>query len=142
MKITVEFESINNEPDERCENRLISSLRKITTLKYKVINTIPSSEITFDSIEKSVCEHVKCEPEELQRRTRKREVVEARQICHYLARNNHLGSLASIGFRFGEKDHATVLHSNKTVLNLLQTNLKFKELHESFIQSFDHEKNL
>ena len=96
--------------------------------------------MTFDSIERSVCEFVDCVPEELQRNTRKREVVEARQICHYLSKYKNLGSLSSIGERFGKKDHATVLHSNRTVTTLLKNDAEYKSKYQSFIESFSEKQ--
>ena len=55
-------------------------------------------------------------------RSRKREVVVARHIFMYLMRKRKENfSLASIGAHLG-KDHATVLHGNKTVTNMIDTN--------------------
>ena len=48
-------------------------------------------------------------------RTRKREVVVARQMSMYLAKKYTTLSLAGIGDVLGKKDHATVLHACKTI---------------------------
>lgn len=61
------------------------------------------------------------EPFEINEKTRKREVVSVRQVCHYLSTKYTKNSLASIGEYFGGKDHATVLHSKYTVLNMIDT---------------------
>jgi hypothetical protein len=50
---------------------------------------------------------------------RKREKVAARQISMTLCKNYTKASLAYIGFHHGGHDHATVLHANKTVNNLI-----------------------
>lgn len=137
MKIAIEFESDEIQPDDVYESEIMSILTNIYGGNFRVINKMPTGKITFSFIEKAVCNHVKCLPEEIQARTRKREVVEARQICHYLSRNAELGTLSSIGFRFGKKDHATVISSIRTVANLLQVDFDFQSKHKSFIESFN-----
>jgi hypothetical protein len=57
--------------------------------------------------------------------TRKREIVLARQVAHYFAKRYTKYSLAVIGRNIGGKDHATVLHSNRAVLNLIDTDRHF-----------------
>lgn len=51
-------------------------------------------------------------------KTRKQEVVQARQICHYFAYILKLGGNQEIGEKIGLVDHATVIYSRKTVRNL------------------------
>lgn len=108
-------------------------------MKLIYINTQHGKD--YDKIESLVCNYVGVDPDELKHKTRKREVVEARQLCHYIAKSKGLGSLSSIGFRFGRKDHATVLHSIRTVTNMLQTSRTFRNQYESFIKSFNDTKN-
>lgn len=55
------------------------------------------------------------------RKTRKREIVFARQVAMYLIkRHTKKLSLKQIGKHFGDKDHATVLHGIKTIKNLME----------------------
>lgn len=58
--------------------------------------------------------------------TRKREVVQARQVSMYFSKALTKASLANIGSQIGDKDHATVLHACKTVNNLLETDKRFR----------------
>ena len=58
-------------------------------------------------------------------KTRKREVVEARQIAMYVIKCRTKLSFAEIGGLCGGKDHATVLHSIKTVKNVCDTDRAF-----------------
>jgi len=60
------------------------------------------------------------------KKTRKTEVVKLRQQLHTLLMDNTKLSLASIGLKVGGKNHATVLHSHKTVDNLMDTNKKYR----------------
>ena len=53
--------------------------------------------------------------------TRKREYVYARQIAMTLISKHTKFSLGKIGEMFGGKDHATVLHSKRTICNLMET---------------------
>ena len=58
--------------------------------------------------------------------TRKRQVVQARQIAMYLSKKYSNASLVSIGQQCGKKDHATVHHACKTIANQLETDKQFK----------------
>jgi len=83
-------------------------------------------EISVDYIQKVVCDYFSLTPDLLQSKTRKREIVQARQIAMYFSKNLTKSSLASIGSQIGGKDHATVLHACKTVGNLVDTDKRFK----------------
>jgi chromosomal replication initiator protein len=60
-------------------------------------------------------------------KTRKREIVIARQLAHYFTREIYKKelSLADVGILIGGKDHATVLYSIKTINNLIDTDKNF-----------------
>jgi chromosomal replication initiator protein len=83
-------------------------------------------EISIDYIQKMVCDYFSLPIELLKSKTRKREVVQARQIAMYFAKSLTKSSLSSIGLHCGGKDHATVLHACRTVNNLMETDKKFK----------------
>jgi chromosomal replication initiator protein len=86
-----------------------------------------SKEITIDNIQKMVCEYYDVAYEKLQQKTRKREIVQARQITMYLAKAFTKNSLKTIGEHFGGRDHTTVIHSCQTVKDLMDTDSVFKE---------------
>lgn len=83
-------------------------------------------EISIDYIQKVVCSYFNVQVEMLLSNTRKREIVQARQIAMYFSKNLTKASLATIGAQIGGKDHATVLHACKTVNNLIDTDKRFK----------------
>ena len=60
-------------------------------------------------------------------KTRKRNIVQARQISMYMSRNLINCSLSAIGAETGGKDHATVLHACSTVMDLIATDKVFKQ---------------
>ncbi len=93
-----------------------------------VIST--AKEISIDYIQKVVCDYFQIPVDVLNSRTRKRQIVQARQLAMYFAKEHTSASLASIGLHCGNKDHATVLHACKTVNNLIETDRQFKGFFE------------
>ena len=96
----------------------------VTIIDRLVKNT--KRELSIDYIQKVVCDHFSLPIDVLQVKTRKREIVQARQIAMYFSKTLTKASLASIGSQIGKKDHATVLHACKTVNNLIDTDRGFK----------------
>lgn len=85
-----------------------------------------AKEISIDYIQKIICDYFDLSVEQLKSKTRKREIVQARQIAMYFSKQMTKSSLAKIGSLCGGKDHATVLHACKTVTNLCETDKQFK----------------
>jgi chromosomal replication initiator protein len=105
--------------------------REITLdLTAKLINKLVKNsrrELSIEYISKVVCDYFNMPVESLQAKTRKREIVQARQLTMYFSKNLTKYSLASIGAQVGNKDHATVLHACKTVNNLKDTDKNFRQ---------------
>ncbi|MEN8117940.1 MAG: chromosomal replication initiator protein DnaA [Bacteroidota bacterium] len=108
--------------------------REITLeLAAKLINKLVKNskrELSIEYISKVVCDYFSMPVEALQAKTRKREIVQARQIAMYFSKSLTKYSLASIGAQIGSKDHATVLHACKTVNNLKDTDKNFRQFVE------------
>jgi chromosomal replication initiator protein len=85
-----------------------------------------SREISIDYIQKVVCDYFNLPLEAINSKTRKREIVQARQLAMYFAKKHTKSSLATIGLHCGNKDHATVLHACRTVNNLIDTDKQFR----------------
>ncbi|MDR3273383.1 MAG: chromosomal replication initiator protein DnaA [Flavobacteriaceae bacterium] len=83
-------------------------------------------DITIDYIQKLVCDYFKLPLDMIQSKTRKRDIVQARQLAMYFAKKYTNASLSTIGTQIGKRDHATVLHACKTVGNLFETDRMFK----------------
>lgn len=99
-------------------------------LAKKVLRNIvktTSKEVTIDAIQKMVCEYYSVTYDKLQAKTRKREIVQARQISMFLAKQYTKNSLKTIGDHFGGRDHTTVIHSCQTVKNLMDTDSLIRE---------------
>lgn len=86
-----------------------------------------SREVTIDSIQKIVGEHLSIEVELMKAKTRKRDIVQARQIAMFFAKEMTRHSLKSIGLHFGGRDHSTVIHALQTVSDLIATDKYFKQ---------------
>jgi chromosomal replication initiator protein len=91
-------------------------------------------EVSIDYIQKFVAEHFNVTIEAMKDKTRKREIVVARQVAMYLAKNYTNLSLKSIGFHFGNRDHSTVIHALTSVNDLMDTDRKFKATMEELLK--------
>ena len=80
----------------------------------------------MESIQELVCEYFEVPVEMVKSSTRKREIVQARQISMYLSKAHTKSSLKTIGQFFGGRDHSTVIYACQTVEDLIDTDKKFK----------------
>ncbi len=85
------------------------------------------NDMTIDKVCSTVCEYFNISRETLNSPSRKRHIVQARQISMYMSRNLINCSLSTIGSAIGGKDHATVLHACNTVSDLMSTDKLFKQ---------------
>ncbi len=83
-------------------------------------------EISIEFIQKLVCDYFTIPVEQVKSKTRKREIVQARQISMYYAKDLTKSSLKTIGMHFGGRDHSTVIHACQTVNDLMETDKKFR----------------
>ncbi|MBS4062868.1 MAG: chromosomal replication initiator protein DnaA [Bacteroidetes bacterium] len=90
-------------------------------------------EVSIDFIQKVVCDYFGLPVDQMNTKTRKREIVQARQVAMYFSKKHTKSSLATIGLQCGNKDHATVLHACKTIANLIETDKQFR----TFVMDID-----
>lgn len=84
------------------------------------------TEVGIDYIQKTVSEYFKVEVESLKDKIRKKEIVIARQVAMYFAKEYTNHSLKAIGYHFGGRDHSTVIHAVQSVNDMMDTNASFK----------------
>ncbi len=119
------------------EGVLISLLAQATLNKKEITKEVAvtivdklvkktKKELSVDFIQQIVCDYFGLAVDSLQSKTRKREIVQARQVAMYFSKSLTNSSLSTIGSKIGKKDHATVLHACKTVNNLIETDKDFK----------------
>ena len=85
-------------------------------------------EVSVDYIVNVICNYQNLSIEDFYSKSKKRELVQARQLAMHFAKKYTRLSLAEIGKQCGGKDHATVIHALKTVANLLETDKQFRTL--------------
>lgn len=100
---------------------------KLTEEVIKNFVSNMNREITVESIQALVAEFFGVTKEMLAGKTRKRQIVIARQLSMFLAKKLTDASLKAIGASFGGRDHSTVIHSCKAVQDLLDTDTIFKQ---------------
>ncbi len=93
----------------------------------KEIATDRKVNINIESITKVVCEYFKIDENKIRDKTRKKEIVTARQIAMYLSKDMTKSSLKTIGLHFGGRDHSTVIHAYTAIENLKNTDKQLKE---------------
>ncbi|MBQ1747388.1 MAG: chromosomal replication initiator protein DnaA, partial [Bacteroidales bacterium] len=86
-----------------------------------------SYSITMDAVQKTVCDYFGITREDMLSQSRKRQLVQARQIAMYMSRTLINCSLSTIGEELGGRDHATVMHACSTVADLIATDKQFKQ---------------
>lgn len=138
-KDVVEFVAYNLDTNIReLEGVLISLLAQSSLnkkeidldLAKKIVKNFVKSvsrEVSIDYIQDAVCNYFNVDVEKLKEKTRKRAIVQARQLSMYLAKSLTKNSLKVIGKHFGGRDHSTVIHSCQAVQNLIDTDPDFKE---------------
>lgn len=140
---------ISNEILEYIATNITSNIRELEGCLIKLLANVSlnSKEITLDLVKKSVreistskkinigidiitkitCEFLNVEENKVRAKTRKQEVVLARQLSMYLSKEMTKSSLKTIGLHFGGRDHSTVIHGCTTIDLLLQKDKAFKE---------------
>ena len=84
-------------------------------------------EVSLDKIVEEVSNIYNISQEDIYGKSRKAEIVQARQLSIYLAQLHTQLSVSKIGLLIGNKNHATVLHSIKAIKNRLKTDKALKE---------------
>lgn len=84
------------------------------------------TEVGVDYIQKTVSEYFKINTEDLKAKTRKKEIVMARQVAMFFSKEYTNHSLKSIGYHFGGRDHSTVIHAVQCVNDMMEVDSRFK----------------
>lgn len=87
----------------------------LTKKTVKEIATDRKFNITIENITKVVCSHLNITEDKIRDKSRKKEIVLARQIAMYLSKEMTKSSLKSIGLQFGGRDHSTVIHAYNSI---------------------------
>jgi chromosomal replication initiator protein len=75
-------------------------------------------QITFELIQKTVADYYKIKVADMHSKKRTRAIARPRQVAMFLAKELTPASLPAIGEAFGGRDHTTVLHACRTIMDL------------------------
>lgn len=87
---------------------------------------LEKKQISVQTIQETVCKYFNLDQSAIQTNSRKREVVQARQITMFLSKKYTDCSFSHIGKIVGKRDHATVLHACKTIKDQIEINKDFR----------------
>jgi chromosomal replication initiator protein len=95
----------------------------LTEIKLLVRNSVkPKKNISFEHIVKQISDYYNLDERIVYEKTRRKEIVKARQIIMFILREDFNESYPSIGLKLGGKDHTTVIHSYEKIKEELKTN--------------------
>jgi len=95
-----------------CQYRLKNKPLSVPEVKNLLKNNIkPKKNVAIKDVVKTVSDYYSLEENSVYEKTRRKEIVKARQIVMYLLREDFNVSYPLIGQKLGGKDHTTVIHS-------------------------------
>ncbi len=106
-------------------SRVEIDLSLAKTIMKNIVKDI-ETEVGIDFIQKTCADYYDIKLNDLKAKTRKKEIVTARQVAMYFSKEFTNHSLKSIGYHFGGRDHSTVIHAVQTVNDLIETDSTFK----------------
>jgi chromosomal replication initiator protein len=108
------------------ENNILIDMNLAKEIVQSLVQSVDKKEVSIDEVQKYVAEYFGLTIEDLKDKTRKKEIVLARQIAMYFAKENTGFSLKSIGYHFGGRDHSTVIHAIQTVSDYIAEKKEIK----------------
>lgn len=121
-----------------------ASLKHVDEIDLQMAKTVlkdmvksSNTQISIEFIQNYVCDYFGIDTNKVREKTRKQEIVEARQIAMYLAKKYTKSSLKTIGLQFGGRDHSTVIHAISTVDERLSTSPKHKRMLKELEQKIE-----
>lgn len=103
------------------------ALRDLLALQEKLV--------TIDNIQKTVAEYYKIKLADILSKRRSRSVARPRQMAMALAKELTNHSLPEIGDAFGGRDHTTVLHACRKIVQLREESNDIKEDYQNLIRT-------
>jgi chromosomal replication initiator protein len=103
------------------------ALRDLLALQEKLV--------TIDNIQKTVAEYYKIKMADILSKRRSRSVARPRQMAMALSKELTNHSLPEIGDAFGGRDHTTVLHACRKIVQLREESHDIKEDYQNLIRT-------
>ncbi|PVZ15137.1 chromosomal replication initiator protein DnaA [Porphyromonas loveana] len=99
---------------------------------------LEKKEVTVECIQQAVCKVFQVQAEQIKGKSRKQDIVQARQVIMFLSKKYTGQSLSAIGELMGGRNHATVLHGCRCVTNEMEMNASFRNTVERAEQMIAH----
>lgn len=94
--------------------------------------------VTIQNIQKTVAEYYKIRVSDLHSKRRNRSITRPRQLAMALAKELTSHSLPEIGDAFGGRDHTTVIHACKKVVQLREFDARFSEDYKNLFRTLSN----
>ena len=102
------------------------SLAKIVLEKH--VGSKKINQISIQNIIKTVCNIMHVKEKEVLGKGRSMEIALARQVCMFIAKEKTNLSLANIGKQIGNRDHSTVIHAYKNIVQKKDVDVELKQM--------------
>ena len=97
---------------------------------------VDNHPLTVDDILEKVCHHYQVSQQNIFSKSRKRSLVQVRQVSMYLAQKYTKMPASRIGQLIGNRDHSTVIHSCNAIEQRIKTDKAFSDEISSIENSF------
>ncbi len=88
----------------------------LTEVKSLIKNNVKTKKVvSIDTVVKRISEYYNLDERVIYEKTRRKEIVKARQVIMFMLREDFNESYPSIGAKLGGKDHTTVIHSYEKI---------------------------
>lgn len=105
-----------------CQSQLKNKSLTITEVRNLVKNNIkPKKSVSITDIVRVIADHYNLSESVIYDKTRRKEIVRARQVAMYILREDFNISYPLIGQKLGDRDHTTVIHSHLKIKDDLKT---------------------
>jgi len=105
-----------------CQSQLKNKPLSLSETKILIKNNIrPKKTVAIKDVVKIIADHYGIEESVIYEKTRRREIVRARQVAMYILREDFSVSYPLIGNKMGGRDHTTVIHSHLKIKEELKT---------------------
>lgn len=101
----------------------------------KDLLALQEKQVSLDNIQSVVAEYYKIKVADLKSKRRSRSVARPRQLAMALAKELTNHSLPEIGDRFGGRDHTTVLHACRKIVELQETSSDIREDYKNLLRT-------
>ncbi len=131
-----ELEGAINSLSGLSENGMPVTMELAKQIVEQIVQVTESKQAGIEEVQRVVSDYFNIQVDELKDKTRKKEIVIARQIAMYFAKEYTGFSLKSIGYHFGGRDHSTVIHAIQAVTDMIQEKREIRMYVEDIDKKF------